>query len=139
MLIIGLDYDKYGEEEGVATQITAIVVKEDDTGMIEAHVVKCKGPQDEWVTKRLCKDIEGLGRGEICHKTEGEPALVAVQSKIVSRRDTKTIPENPPAYDPKANGVIEKRNARCECKIEGNQNCDGIKDRRVPHDQAPSV
>ena len=52
-------------------------------------------------------------------KTDGEPALVAVQSKIVARREARTAPVNPPAYDPKSNGVIEKGgqdiNGRLRC------------------------
>ena len=105
---VGMDYDKYGEEEKVGTQITVLVVKDSETGMIKAHVVDVKGPKDEWVIKKVCKDIEGFGHSEIMLKTDGEPALVAVQTKIIARREATTVPENPPAYDPKANGCIEK-------------------------------
>ena len=52
-------------------------------------------------------------------KTDGEPAFVAVQSKVVARREAKTVPVNPPAYDPQSNGAIEKGvqdiNARLRC------------------------
>jgi hypothetical protein len=43
-------------------------------------------------------------------KADGEPAIVALQSAIIARRvvPSKTQPVNPPAYDPQANGAIEK-------------------------------
>ena len=41
-------------------------------------------------------------------KGDGDLALVAAQWKISAQREAKTVPANPPADDPKANGVIEK-------------------------------
>jgi len=116
---IGMDYDKYGEEEAVSLQVTTLVLKDSETGMLKGHVTEVKGPRDEWIVKKCCQDIEGLGHSNILLKTDGEPALVAVQSKIVARREGKTVPVNPPAYDPKSNGVIEKGvqdlNGRLRC------------------------
>jgi len=106
--IVGMDYDKYGEEESVSDQVTTIVVKDSDSGQIKAHVVEVKGPKDEWVVKKICKDVEGFGHSALILKTDGEPALVAVQSRVIAKREARTVPENPPAYDPKANGAIEK-------------------------------
>ena len=111
------------EEEGVATQITAIVVNEDDSGMIEAHVVKCKGPQDEWVIERLCKDIEGFGRREICFKTDGEPALVAVQVENSHEARCENVPRESSSIRPQGQRGHRKRGARRECEANGNQNC----------------
>ena len=45
---------------------------------------------------------------KIVLKTDGEPALVQVQDRIISVRTQPTIPENPPAYDPQANGGAER-------------------------------
>ena len=42
----------------------------------------------------------------VCVKAE--PALVQVQDRIISVRTQPTIPENPPAYDPQANGGAER-------------------------------
>ena len=41
-------------------------------------------------------------------KTDGEPAIVALQNKIQSMRQAKTVPRNPPAYNPQSNGPCEK-------------------------------
>ncbi len=79
---IGMDYDKYGEEEAVSQQVTTLVLKDSETGMLKGHVTEVKGPRDEWIVKRCCKDIEGLGHSNILLKTDGEPALVAVQSEV---------------------------------------------------------
>ena len=59
--VVGMDYDKYGEEEAVTDQVTSLVIKHKDSGQIKAHVVEVKGPKDEWVIKRICKDIEEFG------------------------------------------------------------------------------
>ncbi len=59
--VVGSDYDKYGEEERAENHITSIVLKDSDTGMIKGHVTEVKGPKDEWIIKRCCKDIEGMG------------------------------------------------------------------------------
>ena len=42
-------------------------------------------------------------------KCDGEPAAKAVQKDLIARRPPprRTIPVNPPAYDPLANGNIE--------------------------------
>ena len=56
--VVGMDYDKYGEEEAVTDQITSIVVKDRESGQLKAHVVEVKGPKDEWIIKKVCKDVE---------------------------------------------------------------------------------
>ena len=63
---------------------------------------------DEWVATRIIKDIEDMGRRDIIIKTDGEPAIVALQSKIIDGRAGRTVPRNPPAHNPEANGPCEK-------------------------------
>ena len=41
-------------------------------------------------------------------KGDGEPALVQVQREIVDKRSAGSVPQNPPAYDPQANGAVER-------------------------------
>ena len=41
-------------------------------------------------------------------KTDGEPAIVQVQEAVIGKRQHPTVPENPPAYDPQANGEAER-------------------------------
>ncbi len=49
-----------------------------------------------------------LGRRNIALKTDGEPAILGVQNKIIASREGQTLPRNPPAYNPESNGPIEK-------------------------------
>ena len=53
------------------------------------------------------RSISDTENTKIVLKTDGEPALVQVQDRIISVRTQPTIPENPPAYDPQANGGAE--------------------------------
>ena len=38
----------------------------------------------------------------------GELALVQVQREIVDKRSAGSVPQNPPAYDPQADGAVER-------------------------------
>ena len=49
--------------------------------------------------------------------TDGEPSLVAVQSKVISGREGTTLPKNPPAYNPESNGAIEKGVQDCNSQL----------------------
>ena len=57
--------------------------------------------------EKVMRSISDTGNTKIVLKIDGEPALVQVQDKIISERTQPTIPENPPAYDPQANGRAE--------------------------------
>ena len=72
------------EESKIAQQI--IVGKDETTGMLLAHFIKCKGTGDEWLMRQLVRDIEEFGRSDVILKTDGEPAIVALQSRIQSMR-----------------------------------------------------
>ena len=117
------DYDHFGEgvkrveratrldnPERAETEVTGIVMKDCKSGMIWAHTAMCKGPKDKWLVKRICEDIEYAGNREIRLKCDGEPAAKSFQSAIVAERGSPrvTLPINPPAYDPLANGAAEQ-------------------------------
>ena len=63
---------------------------------------------DDWIIKRIIKDLEELGRRDVILKTDGEPAIVALQAKVIEGRIGRTIPRNPPTYSPESNGACEK-------------------------------
>ena len=54
------------------------------------------------------RSISDSGNTKIVVKTDGEPSLVQVQDRVISARTQPTISENPPAYDPQANGGAER-------------------------------
>ena len=76
--------------------------------MLLARFTTCKGVGDEWLLRQLVRDIEEFGRSDIILKTDGEPAIVAVQSRIQSMRKASAVPRNAPAYNPSSNGPCEK-------------------------------
>ncbi len=107
-----MDYSSLNEEiqqvEESAAKLKTMVMKDDVTGNVFQHKIETKGTGDEWLLKKMCKDAEELGRRDMVLKCDGEPAIVAVQSRIQAMRPGRTIPRNPPAYNPEANGAIEK-------------------------------
>ncbi len=120
--IVALDYQALNEEtneEGEKKKMLVdkseddgklkmIVGKDEPTGNVLAHFVLCKGIGDEWAVKRIVKDLEEMGRGHAIVKTDGEPAIVAVQNRLQALRAGRTVPRNPPAYNPESNGPCEK-------------------------------
>ena len=78
--IVSMDYQEFDDVEGLKNT-KAIVAKDEESGAVLSYKVLCKGPNGEWVVKRLVKDIEELGRTDIRLKTDGEPAIVGSSIK----------------------------------------------------------
>ena len=83
-------------------------MRDHQTGMISGHIIEAKGDSDKYVVGRLLEDISDWGRTDIILKTDGEPAINAVQRATAEGRRFETIPENPPAYSPQSNGTAER-------------------------------
>ena len=64
--------------EDAESELRIVVGKDEPTGAVVAHRVEAKGPADDWIAKRLVKDIEELRRGNIILKTDGDPAMIAL-------------------------------------------------------------
>ena len=108
-----MDYVYYGNdskegEEIVDKKVTTLITKDGKSGVVFGDVCEHKGEADDWILKRVEKNIASLGRSNITLKTDGEPALIRVQEKIIGQRSGQTMPATPPAYNPESNGVIEK-------------------------------
>ena len=89
-------------------KIKTIITKDEESGCLAAHVVEQKGTKDQWAVERTLDDIKMFGHTDIILKCDGEPALVEVQDEVIARRTAGTVPQNPPAYDPQANGSVER-------------------------------
>ena len=76
--------------------------------MLFAHVVPRKGMVSQHGADALEKDIEKMGYKEIILKSDGEPAIRAVQEEVKRRRIENTILENSPPGDSRANGLAER-------------------------------
>ncbi len=105
-----MDYNEYDKEndDDDTKRIKSIVVKDEVSGSVLAYRVLCKGPRDDWLLRRLVKDLKEWGRTDIILKSDGEPAIIAVQDALQQRRSGRTIPQNPHAYNPESNGACEK-------------------------------
>ena len=94
----------------VVENVTVINVKEKNTRMFSAHVVRKKGNENEEAA-RIIKDIEKMGSiGKIIVKTDQEPSTLAVATEIKRLRLPlqSTILESFKIYDSQANGVAER-------------------------------
>ena len=103
-----MDYKSFGQEIDIDDKATAIVMRDKQTTTTFAHICEKKGISDTFVVRELVADIDSLGHTKIILKGDGEPALVQLMNKIKQLRAHPTIVQNPPAYDPQANGAAEK-------------------------------
>ena len=104
---IVFDYGFMGGKDDAETA-SILVARDVDTKMLFAHVVPRKGLVSDHGVEQLLKDIERLGYQKLCVKSDGEPALLAIQHEIVKRRQAETLLENCPAGDSQANGIAER-------------------------------
>ena len=88
--------------------VKIIVAKVHESGCVMSYRIESKGPQDEWIVSAIIRAIEEFGRRDIVLKTDGEPAMLALQRAIAAGRPGLTRPENPPSYKPASNGACEK-------------------------------
>ncbi len=104
--IIAMDYNELNEDSEKPQKL--LVGVDQATGNFFAHNVVAKGLTDDWICKKIVKDLEELGRSDVILKTDGEPAIKAIQNRIQALRHGRTVPRNPPAYNPQSNGPCEK-------------------------------
>jgi len=100
--VLSLDY------EFLEGPVTVLIGTVKPSGAALAYTCTAKGPSDDWVVKQLVRDLETWGLKDICLKTDGEPAILALQQAVAKARSSRTIPRNPPAYNPQSNGSAEK-------------------------------
>ena len=109
---VGMDYNSMNggleRADEKDAKVRTMVMKDDATGNVFQHKIVVKVAGDAWLMRKLAKDLEELGRRDVILKSDGEPSIVAVQTDVQSRRKGRTIPRNPPAYNPESNGAIEK-------------------------------
>ena len=112
---IHMDYWFMRDDE-VAENVTVINVKEKNTKMFSAHVVRKKGNENEEAA-RIIKDIEKMGSiGRIIVKTDQENSILAVAKEIKRLRKEETILEASKIYDSQSNGVAERAVQSVECQ-----------------------
>ena len=106
-------------DDEVVENVTVINVKEKNTKMFSAHVVRKKGDDNEEAA-RIIKDIEKVGISEkIIAKTDQEPSTLAVAKEIKRLRlpAQSTILESSKIYESQSNGVAERAAQSVECQV----------------------
>ena len=117
MPTISMDYQEFDivaeegqqEEDTARLNVKTIVIKDEPTMTVSSYTVRQKGPGDNWVVKKIAKDMSERGRTKVILKSDGEPAMIAMQEATQKAREgQQIILNNPPAYNPEPNGACEK-------------------------------
>ena len=104
-----IDYASMSEAKDKSDRVRMLIGKDRWTKKFLCCKVECKGTEDENVVNNVAIAIENLGYTRIALVTDGEPAILQVQTAIQKKRAPMiTVPRNPPAYDPQANGFVER-------------------------------
>ena len=104
-----IDYASMSEAKDKSDRVRMLIGKDRWTKKFLCCKVECKGTEDENVVNNVAIAIENLGYTRIALVTDGEPAILQVQTAIQRKRAPMiTVPRNPPAYDPQANGFVER-------------------------------
>ena len=89
-------------------EIKLLVGREDKSKHVFCHMCKCKGLGDDRIVDKIMRSTSDTGNTKIVLKTDGEPALVQAQDRIISMRTQPTIPENPSACDHRRMEVLKE-------------------------------
>ena len=103
------DYAEIGEnDENEEDKQKCLIARDKWTKMLHASLVECKGTGDDSAAKNLKEFITNVGYKKLELKTDGEPALIDVAKAVKAVSEADILLRNPPAHDPKANGVAER-------------------------------
>ena len=105
---ISMDYAEVGSESTNDNARKLLVGRDRHSKYTFCHLVKCKGVGDELIVSKVLQSIRETGNTKIILKTDGEPAIIQLQERIIAEREHKTIPQNPAAHDPQSNGEAER-------------------------------
>ena len=101
------DYGFFGGEGDEETLAVHIAI-DGGTKMLFGHVVPKKGVMVNHCVTQLTKDIDRVGHKKLCLKSDGEPALVAIQEEVKKQRIDETLLENSLVGDSRSNGIAER-------------------------------
>ena len=93
--VISLDY------ELVRNELTILIVKDRETGVVLVYDCKTKGAGDARAAKQLVRDLKSWARVDIVLQIDGESAMIALQTES---RSSRTVPRNPTTYNPQSIG-----------------------------------
>ncbi len=97
-----MDYETFGENPRDGDKVTVILIKDEQTATVAAHVYHQNGTTDAWIIDRICEDLAMFGRAEIILRGDGEPAMMQVQGAVKNKRPaarSARIPREQPARE----------------------------------------
>ena len=89
-------------------KVTVFIANGRASGVFLAYTCTEKNPADQWIVKQFIRDLHECGRKDICVKTDGEPAMIALQRAVADARALRTVRQNLQAHDSQSNGSVEK-------------------------------
>jgi hypothetical protein len=104
---IAMDYCfiRREEEEQV---LTVLVLKDRASRAVQAIRVERKGAEDEATCDRVLECVRRFGyQGRILMKTDNEPAILSLKSKIMEKLANGAIAVEPPVHESESNGSVE--------------------------------
>ena len=131
---------------GEVVLLKILVVKDSKSKVISAHVVKCKGVDDNgYAVEKLKRDILWFGYRSVILKSDNEPAIVVLLREVlrgmrVSVEDEEKVPDqaaeaHPAPYDSKGNGSVENANRQVQGLIRTLKRCLEVRlKQRIPVD-----
>ena len=78
------------------------------TKAVFSFLLQREGIGDDTIVDKVARWVDALSYRKVVLKTDGEPALVAVQEAVARARTHDTICQNTPGYDPQANAAAER-------------------------------
>ena len=69
-------------------EMKLLVGREDQSKHVFCHLCKCKGLGDDRIVDKIMRSISDTVNTKIVLKTDGEPALVQLQDRVISVRPT---------------------------------------------------
>ena len=108
--LIAIDY-MYAVTKDAEERRPTIVVTDEGTGAVFAHVVTGKGRANGWISKKICEDINFLGYAtvRIVVKGDQERSLNDVFNEVKQMREAPTVIINSPVGESRSNGRVENR------------------------------
>ena len=106
---VGSDYAFLRNKRGDKVYRPMLVSKYRGVGCFAAHMVPKKGVGGGWVVQQYLRDLRRWGlRHKVILRSDGEPAIVDLLSRVSDLRQAETLLEASPATDSRANGLAER-------------------------------
>ena len=111
--LVAMDFSFTSREKDEAKKLTVLVLRDKDSGTIDCIPVRGKGGAQvtKYLVTEVCRLLNMLGHTDVVLKSDGEPTMIGLQSKIQETRarlGLRTQLQQAPKGDHQANGMVEQ-------------------------------